>query len=338
MSDFSATTTTPSSSSSSTYFLDLDMCTFYGQDFDDLVSVFQALRQSDNSIKSLMHKLVNPAMIQTIRPLLLLESHARVCLYTKKSGIIREHGVPPEMLKAGEVYIPPTMSLEEYLFLGKDTIPTQMYRPLNRLFKCREVVQEVLGLRHLPELIVTAVRKSVKRACVTLLDPPTNPEFAFLWDDNAEIADDFHVIHVPEYRAVPKAIAGMIEQDLGAVTLDKYNDRDLIFFLLQANPKHISYDFDKNLLLIKKTQQTTTEEEEADNRRCSWPTARPLKLNNNNNNITTTTSSSSISSTAISPMESYEELLFATFVALNWHFFSTKRRSDLEEFSKKIKK
>ena len=236
-----------------TFLLDIDMCTFYGQDFDDLVSVFQSLRQSDSSIKSLIQKLVNPSMISTIKGLLETHPNARVCLYTKKSGIIRDRGAPPAMLKDGEVYVPSSMSLDDYLLLGESAISIQMHRPLHRLFMCREVVQEALGLSCLPELIITAVHKSVKRACINLLKPPTNPDFAFLWDDNAEVANDFHVIRVPEYRAVPKAIACLVEQDLQTVKLDRNENEDLVYFLMQAPSKHSSYDVDDEHLFVKKT-------------------------------------------------------------------------------------
>ena len=276
----------PGDMNNATFFLDIDMCTFYGQDFDDLVTVFQAMRQSDSTIKSLIHTLVNPAMIRMIKDLLESYPTARVCLYTKKSGIIRDCGVPPAMLKGGEVYIPSSMSLDEYLLLGEGSISPKMLRPLNRLFKCREVVQEVLGLRRLPELIITAVHKSVKRACLTLLDPPTNPEFAFLWDDNADIANDFHVIRVPEYRAVPNAIGTIVQQEfLQTLKLDPVENEDLVLFLIQANPSHISYDFDEKHLYVKQTRKTIVD----------WP--RP--------NIPVIT-----------------DELFASIVALNFYFYS----------------
>ena len=206
----------PACDKTPTLFLDIDQCTFYGQDFNDIVTVFQQLPDSESTIKPLIEKLVNPAMTSTIGNVLKSHPDSRVCLYTSKGGIIRGGGFPVSMIDNGEVYIPSSTSLEQCLSESENK-HEDMQNNLNRLFKCREVVKEVLGLRFPPELIITTVRKSVERACTRLLDPPTNPEYAFLWDDNTDIASDFHVIPVPEYKALSFKIGNKIVLDLEKV-------------------------------------------------------------------------------------------------------------------------
>jgi hypothetical protein len=240
----------PACDSTPTLFLDIDQCTFYGQDFNDIVTVFQQIESSESTIKSIIRKLVNPAMTSTIGKLLTSKKQSRVCLYTSKGGIIRGGGFPVSMIDNGEVYIPSSTSLEQCLSESENK-NEGMQNNLNRLFKCREVVQEVLDLRCPPELIITTVCKSVTRACSKLLKPPTNPDFAFLWDDNADIASDFHVIRVPEYKALSDQIGTEIVCDLEKVN-SKLNTEFKDW--LQAN-KSPCYNHEKNIFRVDYTTE-----------------------------------------------------------------------------------
>jgi len=232
-----------------TLFLDIDLCTFYGQDFNGIITVLQELEKDDQIIKTLMKKLVNPAMISTIGDVLESHKDSRICLYTSKRCFIQDGVFPDEMIKDCEVYIPLSMSLENCLPDCKFS-DEGLKKGLIRLFKCREVVQEVLGLRCLPELIITAVEKNVKRAC-TRLAPPTNPEYAFLWDDNFKIAGKPHVIIVPAYTALSVGIGSEIERDL-----EKFEgELDTEFKAKLFKSRSPCYRFKENRFYVNKTAE-----------------------------------------------------------------------------------
>ena len=236
-----------------TFFLDLDKCSQYGQDTKDLLNLAQSKLKSRDYQISLMSKLLNPSMISAMRTLLAKHPEARVCIYTMKGGIVSGRGVPPILLKAGEGYIPSTMTEDVYFDLGN--ISESMVKPIRRIFVARDAIQQVLGLATPPEIIITGVRKNIKRACATLLQPPTNPYLAFLWDDNQEIAGDFHVLTVPEFVAVPPTLADDIHAELERMfpdrRLDASEDRSLISFLKGAPPGCVSYDAEANQLSVQ---------------------------------------------------------------------------------------
>jgi hypothetical protein len=229
-----------------TFFFDLDQCTLYGEDFNDIVTLFQQTGKSYEHIRSLVKNLVNPSMVRAAQTLLAKYPSARIVLYTKKSGFITRKAVPLSMLKAGEAYIPSHTSMDDILNAPDVTVPDNMITSYQRLFLAREIVQETLCLSTPPEIIITSVRKNVRRACITLLNPPTDPNHAFLWDDNEEIACDPHVIPVPKYNAVPPSVAELINRDLDSLFqnrgLDIFDDASTINFLKTARPGHCCYN------------------------------------------------------------------------------------------------
>ena len=100
------------------------------------------------------------------------------------------------------------------------------------------------------------MRKSVQRACLTLLDPPTNPCRAFLWDDNVEIANDFHVIPVAKFNAIPRAAAELADTELDAVfenrKLNPIKNASIISFLRGApNKDNACYDAIHNHVYVR---------------------------------------------------------------------------------------
>ena len=225
-----------------TFFLDLDQCSLYGEDCNDLISLTQSTGMPFSSIKALMLTLVNPAMLRAMRTLLARHPNARVCIYTRKSGFITRNAVPRSMLKAGEAYIQSHITEDDIFESENPSIPSTMITPYKRLFLARSAIQELLGLKSPPELIITSVTKSVKRACLSLLNPPADPSRAFLWDDNLDIAGRFHVITVPKYNAVPPAVALMVEQQLDGMfdgrKLEGRRHSATISFLRSALPNH----------------------------------------------------------------------------------------------------
>lgn len=225
-----------------TFFLDLDQCSLYGEDCNDLITLTQSTQMPESSIKALMLTLINPAMLRAMRTLLARHPNARVCIYTRKSGFIANRAVPRHMLKAGEAYFPSDTAVDDIFESRDPPIHPSMINPYKRIFLARQIIQESLGLKSPPELIITAVTKSVRRACLTLLDPPADPNTAFLWDDNVEIASGFHVIPVPKYNAVPPSVAPFVEQQLDAMfegrRLDGRRHAGTISFLKGAPPSH----------------------------------------------------------------------------------------------------
>ena len=246
-----------------TFFLDLDKCSQYGQDTKDLLNLAQAKKMSTEYQVSLMSKLLNPSMIRAMQTLLAKHPKARVCIYTMKGGIVAQRGVPRSLLKAGEGYIPSEMTADEYFELDKRSVSIEMHQPVLRIFVAREAIQQVLGLSTPPEIIITGVRKNVKRACATLLNPPTNPYLAFLWDDNRDIAGEFHVLTVPEYVAVPPSLEVEIHSELEVMFpkrhLDTHDDRGLISFLKGAPPGCCSYDAAANLLFVQTADKSVAD-------------------------------------------------------------------------------
>ena len=254
LNDFSALDRSKCSAAAPTFFFDLDQCTLYGEDTNDLITLAQFSKQPESSIRALLTMLVNPAMVTAARQLLTQNPDARICLYTKKSGFIRDRGVPLHMLKAGEAYFPSETTLEEVLASDSPRIPPGLVKPYERLFMTRSVVQEVLGLANPPELIVTSVRKNVQRVCETLLNPPADHRHAYLWDDNEEIQNDYHVIPVPKFNSFSTASADLIHSYLDAMFdgkgLDAETQAKNSRFLSTANPKHACYNQTENVFFV----------------------------------------------------------------------------------------
>jgi hypothetical protein len=254
LTDFSALDSSKCSPAIPTLLFDLDQCTLYGEDTNDLITLAQFSEQPESSIRTLLTMIVNPAMVTAARQLLALHPNARICLYTRKSGFISGKGVPSHMLKAGEAYFPSETTLEEVLASDSPRIPPGLVKPYERLFMTRSAVQEVLGLANPPELIVTSVRKNVQRVCQTLLTPPADPRHAYLWDDNDEIRNDYHVIPVPKFNSFSTASADLIHSYLDAMYDGKGLDAEIQAkesrFLSTANPKHACYNQTDNTFFV----------------------------------------------------------------------------------------
>jgi hypothetical protein len=130
------------------------------------------------------------------------------------------------------------MTLEKYLERG---VSQKMHDAVKRLFLAREAIQGALGLPL--DMIISDCRKSVRRACINVLRPSTNPEIAFLWDDSQTIKGDFHVLTVPEYNAIPPVLADMVSDDLEFMfPQKKILDTDFIRYLSSAPKNSSSYD------------------------------------------------------------------------------------------------
>ena len=245
-----------------TFFLDIDLCSFYGQDLSDIVTMYQQINDLyrtkqdpaniDSTVTSLIRDLVNPAMVRAIKGLLEVYPNARVCLYTMKPGFWNEKACPKTFEnKSFEIYIPSDVSIEKYVEL-MDPRPLLPYSKwsLYRLFKCRDAVQQALGLENPPEIIIAAAGKDVKLACSDVLKPSADPEYAFLWDDNVEIMGKFHVITVPQYDAVSREIGVKVQSVLDSVDIDIGKHGKFI-----ENLKPNCNSIGSNKLFVKTTDQ-----------------------------------------------------------------------------------
>jgi hypothetical protein len=242
---------------SPTFLLDLDLCSQYGNDTFDLLNLAQTEKQSEAFMLSLMSKLLNPSMLCALRQLVAKHPNARVCLYTMKGGILRGGGVPSSLVHDSEGYVPSNITYSDYIELG---VNTKMHGPVMRVFLARDAIQEALGLKSAPEIIICGSRKSVRHACTTLLQPPTNPDLAFLWDDNKDIKDDFHVFTVPEYKAMPPALADAVNDDLEVMYPErKITNPKLVAFLAGAPAGTSSYDPSTKRVFVRVAQDPLPE-------------------------------------------------------------------------------
>ena len=250
-----------------TYFLDLDMCSQYGQDTKDLINIAMQKQKEPAFLLELMRNLLNPCMVEAMQTLLTKHPNAHIVIYTMKGGIMANHGVPSELLKANEGYIPSDMTMEAFFEITtRANLDTRL--AIQRIFIARQAIQIALGLAKAPELIITGIEKSVTRACESVLSPATNPENAYLWDDNKEIQGHFHVFTVPEYLAVPEPLAAEIHLQLGSIFPKRqlklstgYKERansdfDLMIYLNSAPLNCRCYDAAKNLLYVDVAQES----------------------------------------------------------------------------------
>jgi hypothetical protein len=238
-----------------TFFLDLDLCSLYGNDTFDLLYLAQTQEKSDTFKLCFTFKLLNPSMLRAMQKLVIKHPNARVCIYTRKGDIINYGGVPTSMIRYCEAYVPSSMTLEKYLERG---VSQKMHDAVMRLFLAREAIQGALGLPL--DMIISDCRKSVRRACINVLRPSTNPEIAFLWDDSQTIRGDFHVLTVPEYNAIPPVLADMVSYDLEFMfPQKKILDTDFIRYLSSAPKNSSSYNPKTNTVFVRVAQEPLPE-------------------------------------------------------------------------------
>ena len=244
-----------------TYFLDLDMCSQYGQDTKDLINIAMQKQKEPAFLLELMRNLLNPCMVEAMQTLLTKHPNAHIVIYTMKGEIMANHGVPSKLLKANEGYIPSDMTMEAFFEITtRANLDTRL--AIQRIFIARQAIQIALGLAKAPELIITGIEKSVTRACESVLSPATNPAYAYLWDDNKFIQGHFHVFTVPEYLAVPEPLAAEIHSQLETMFPGRHlkqrtgfydmaeSDFNLILYLSSAPENCRCYDAANNLLYV----------------------------------------------------------------------------------------
>jgi hypothetical protein len=245
----------PGDPTAPTFFLDLDLCSLYGNDTFDLLNLAQTQEMSDTFNLCFTFKLLNPSMLRAMQKLVIKHPNARVCIYTRKGDMLSNGGVPTGMIKYSEAFVPSSMTPENYLKLG---VAQEMHNSVMRLFLAREAIQGALG--HPLDMIISDCRKSVRRACINVLRPSTNPDIAFLWDDNRAIKGDYHVLTVPEYNAIPPILADMVNDDLEFMFPGrKILDTNIILFLSSAPTNSSSYNPKTNTVFVRVAQEPLPE-------------------------------------------------------------------------------
>ena len=90
----------------------------------------------------------------------------------------------------------------------------------------------------------------------------SDPDLAYLWDDNTAISDQFHVITVPEYSEIPEYLVSKIHSQLEEMfpgrQLNTRGDLDLQHILTDADEKFSSYDIETKTISVRQTAERLT--------------------------------------------------------------------------------
>ena len=192
-----------------TAFIDLDSCTMYGNDFNDLVTIMQLIGHPRHVILSVMRKLLNPAMAKAIQRLEACGHSVRVCVYTRKSNLLNQTNGDRFRAPNGDLYFPAATHSGE--------VSNNSHNSFNRLFYTRQIIGEALGRKDI-EMVVTKNPKSVSDTCLHTLVPPVDPSRAFLYDDNEEYKD---AIVVPPFDAISEVRAELVLGIVGREPVDE---------------------------------------------------------------------------------------------------------------------
>ena len=233
------------------FMLDLDKCTLFGNDGNDLGIALQWMDRGYDEVLDLYRLLVNPCVARTYQFLLSQYKAVRVVIYTMRATFLlyrscfRDAIVPlqwhPEWHRDGQLYLPPHVRdadevLASYSADGIPLLPEELVdlrKSVERLMAAREAVREALGLDAPPPVVVTATPKDVEATARRLGHPPGH---AYLWDDNPRLRGSPRVVAVPPYdRLAPpqaRALGAFLDARLPAESLDA----DLVDFMLGADP------------------------------------------------------------------------------------------------------
>jgi hypothetical protein len=130
---------------------------------------------------------------------------------------------------------------------------------IKRVFIAREAIQNALKLDYAPEIILTGQPKDVRRVCQSRLNPASDPELAYLWDDNTEITGQYHVITVPEYFEIPENLVSKIDTQLAemfpGMKINEATDSHLLNLLEKYNGKYSSYDRQHRTFFVRQASK-----------------------------------------------------------------------------------
>jgi hypothetical protein len=246
----------PSIDQRTTIFLDIDQCSCYGEDFNDLITACQMSLVNYNRIQELITQLLNPSMIHAMNTIFdaLGKKNVRVVLYTAKSGLVlplEDYAVIPGSL----VYIPSATTVED---LSKKNKAPASWLGIVRLMIAERAIRSVLGIEEKLEILITKVRKSVKIACENIV-PLADYSRAWLFDDNEAIANDLRVQTVNHFNALYDTEHNAVMSNLRIFFGDdlKLNERAAKFCTTGPRPGHTCYSTENQKIHVYKTGDET---------------------------------------------------------------------------------
>mmetsp|Transcript_16061 Transcript_16061/g.36709 ORF Transcript_16061/g.36709 Transcript_16061/m.36709 type:complete len:524 (-) Transcript_16061:71-1642(-) len=208
-------------------FLDIDKCSIYGQDGNDLAIAMQWMQKPFPVLVELYRRLLNPRLKQLFAQLRMTVKRLPVVLYTMRPQLLQYRSACRDERFAlrwktewhhsvDQVLIPtditdPAEILAEYSGSVCLWEPEKqdLYMSFQRLLAIRKVIEEELELDSVPELVVTSVMKDVQGTAIKL---GHRPEKCYLWDDNQVLEGQPHVLTVEPFVAMdPRGKSSLLE-------------------------------------------------------------------------------------------------------------------------------
>jgi len=232
-------------------FLDLDKCTIYGQDGNDLAIAMQWMGRQGSSVVELYRRLMNPQIKPLMNQLRLSTKKTPVVLYTMRPQLLQYrsaarnsrvnlrwkgewHHSPDQVVIPPEVRTPDQV-VDAYSGLTPllEGEKQDLFMSFQRLLSIRQVVEEELELGYTPHVVVTSTMKDVQATAEKL---GFLPQRAFLWDDNTVLEGQPHVLTVDPYVAMDDKcrdrLLSFLQEELPAEELRD----EVVDFMLGAKP------------------------------------------------------------------------------------------------------
>lgn len=232
-------------------FLDLDKCTIYGQDGNDLAIAMQWMGRPGSSVVELYRRLMNPQIKPLMKQLHRSTKRTPVVLYTMRPQLLQYRSAARNSRvnlrwkkewhhSPDQVVIPPEIKDPEEIVAAYDGITPllegekqDLFMSFQRLLCIRQVVQEELELDYTPQVVVTSTMKDVQATAQKL---GLRPERSYLWDDNTVLEGQPHVLTVDPYVAMDPPcrdrLLNFLQEELPADELRE----EVVDFMLGAKP------------------------------------------------------------------------------------------------------
>jgi len=233
-------------------FLDLDKCSIYGQDGNDLAIACQWMQRPEQSLVELYRRLLNPQVKLLYEQLQMSVEKLPVVIYTMRPQLLRYRSACRTSHLAlrwktewhhsmDQVVIPPDVTRPEQIlseYSGSTSLmdqeKTDLYMSWQRLLAIRQVVQEELGLEAPPSIVVTSTLKDVQATATKL---GLRPEVSYLWDDNEVMKGQPHVLTVAPYTEMEAGSRAELLSFLGKELPAEELSEDVSDFMLGAKPE-----------------------------------------------------------------------------------------------------
>ena len=233
--------------------LDLDKCTVFGSDGNDLGIAMQWMNHTQAELTGLYRLLLNPCVPQTYHALKARHPNLRVAIYTERPALMQYRpggpaacvaAVPwnPAWLDGGQLYIPQSAADADAVMresaAGLDALPAEdrdsLRRAVERLLAARAALRDALGLAAHPDAVVTAAPKDVPRTARRLGCPAAR---AHLWDDNPRLRGRPGAHVVPPFTRLAPAQRGRLLAFLGERLPLASLPPELVDVMLGARPQ-----------------------------------------------------------------------------------------------------